>query len=118
MTPHRRILSERFFTRPFVCNQLIDLIRAFASRQGLSKCPLLAAADWSSSSVRDHCVDKIVKVCAEAKSLLARSGPVVKLASPCYVIGDIHGNLHDLLVYEQTLWKLGPYLSPCNLLFL
>lgn len=33
-------------------------------------------------------------------------------------IGDLHGNLSDLLYFEKVLWHIGPCLSPSNLLFL
>ncbi|KAI2810833.1 hypothetical protein BLOT_001999 [Blomia tropicalis] len=40
-----------------------------------------------------------------------------KVYSPCYVIGDIHGNLEDLLTMEKTLWKQMPVVG-ANFLFL
>ena len=40
-----------------------------------------------------------------------------KVYSPCYVIGDIHGNLEVLLTMEKTLWKQMPVVG-ANFLFL
>lgn len=35
-----------------------------------------------------------------------------------FVLGDLHGNVADLLYFERVLWHIGPGLSPSNLLFL
>ncbi|KAJ6225804.1 hypothetical protein RDWZM_004349 [Blomia tropicalis] len=43
-------------------------------------------------------------------------GKCVTVSSPCYIIGDIHGNLEDLLTLERTVWRSLP-MCP-NLLFL
>lgn len=77
-----------------------------------------AKQDWDLESVRMSCVDKILKICQESRSLLKNSNRVIKITSSCYVIGDLHGNLHDLLIYEKTIWKLGPYFNSSNFLFL
>ncbi|CAG2174864.1 unnamed protein product [Oppiella nova] len=43
---------------------------------------------------------------------------VVRVSSPVYVLGDIHGNLHDIMVYERSLWKMGPTCLGKSFLFL
>lgn len=43
-------------------------------------------------------------------------GKCVEVTSPCYVIGDLHGNLEDLMSLEKTLWRCLP-IGP-NVLFL
>lgn len=119
MSSHRRILSERHFTKSFVCNQMVDMIRSYACKLNINQSKVaIQIQDWDQSSVREHCVDKILKICLEAKSLFQNYSRVLKVSSPCYVIGDLHGNLHDLLVYEKAIWKLGPYFNPANYLFL
>lgn len=35
-----------------------------------------------------------------------------------YTIGDLHGNISDLIYFEKVFWNLGPCLSPSNMLFL
>lgn len=40
-----------------------------------------------------------------------------KIASPCFIIGDIHGNLEDLLSLEKALWRRIPTIGS-NYLFL
>lgn len=43
---------------------------------------------------------------------------VLELVSPCYVFGDIHGNIEDLQFFQNNLWKLGMSLSAGTFLFL
>jgi len=42
----------------------------------------------------------------------------VFLQSPCYVFGDIHGNLEDLHFFSDNIWRLGMSLTAGNFLFL
>ncbi|OHT12012.1 Serine/threonine-protein phosphatase PP1 [Tritrichomonas foetus] len=39
----------------------------------------------------------IKELCEEATNILKPQGPLLKIDPPCYVVGDIHGDLHDLL---------------------
>ncbi|OTF75823.1 serine/threonine protein phosphatase-like protein [Euroglyphus maynei] len=57
------------------------------------------------------------KICEEVGKILEREERVLKICDPCYVIGDIHGNLEDLLTMEKCLWKSFPLLT-ANYLFL
>ncbi|KAH7644253.1 serine/threonine protein phosphatase-like protein [Dermatophagoides farinae] len=56
-------------------------------------------------------------ICSEVAKIFEREDRVLKICDPCYVIGDIHGNLEDLLTLEQCLWKSFPLLTS-NYLFL
>ncbi|KAH9417130.1 uncharacterized protein LOC113789988 [Dermatophagoides pteronyssinus] len=44
----------------------------------------------------------------ELEPMLQKEQRVKQLASPCYIIGDIHGNLEDLMSLELTIWKQFP----------
>lgn len=43
-----------------------------------------------------------------AKDIFKNEPPVKKVNSPVYVLGDIHGNLMDLMTFERVLWAKGP----------
>jgi len=38
--------------------------------------------------------------------------------SPAFVIGDIHGNLEDLMSLERTIWRRFPEVNGMHYLFL
>lgn len=62
--------------------------------------------------------DDVVRV-AEGCALLFESEPrVLRLESPTYVFGDVHGNLEDLHFFSDHIWKLGVSLVAGHLLFL
>src|SRR5690606_23151044 len=56
-------------------------------------------------------------ICTETAKMVEREERVLKVGDPCYVIGDIHGNIEDLLTLERTLWRGMPFLTS-NYLFL
>ena len=60
----------------------------------------------------------ILQVCNDAKKLLSSETRVIKVQSPCFIFNDIHGNLHDLIIYEQIFWRIGAACLSNNYLFL
>ena len=57
------------------------------------------------------------EICIEVSKLLEKEERALRINGQTYVIGDIHGNLEDLLTLEQCLWKNMPLLT-ANFLFL
>jgi diadenosine tetraphosphatase ApaH/serine/threonine PP2A family protein phosphatase len=60
----------------------------------------------------------VFKLCQKVRHVLEREPRVVYLQSPCYIFGDIHGNLEDLHFFSDNIWRLGMSLTAGNFLFL
>jgi hypothetical protein len=60
----------------------------------------------------------IMSLCARVKPILENETRCLFLESPCYVLGDIHGNLEDLNFFADNLWKIGINLTAGRFLFL
>ena len=60
----------------------------------------------------------VIELCGQACEIMKAESRVLKLQSPIYVFGDLHGNMGDLLFFSQNLWKLGPKLTAGSFLFL
>ncbi|KAL1494191.1 hypothetical protein ABEB36_009828 [Hypothenemus hampei] len=61
---------------------------------------------------------QLIQICNQVREIFRNEPRLLQLTSPVYIMGDLHGNIADLLYFERTLWHIGPGLSPCNLLFL
>ncbi|XP_063846075.1 uncharacterized protein LOC135091949 isoform X1 [Scylla paramamosain] len=60
----------------------------------------------------------IISLCAAIRCIFEGEPRMLVLSSPCYVLGDLHGNYRDLICFEKALWRIGPHLTPSNFLFL
>ena len=60
----------------------------------------------------------LMVVCEEIEAVFEEEPRVIFLQSPCYVIGDIHGNLEDLQFFADNIWKMGVNLTAGKFLFL
>lgn len=62
--------------------------------------------------------DDLVSLSEAASRRFEREARVLRLESPAYVFGDVHGNLEDLHFFSDHIWKLGVPLLAGHLLFL
>lgn len=60
------------------------------------------------SQDRNVLLNTITVLCRQAEEIFTMEQRCIKVNSPCFILGDIHGNFSDLMVYERTLWRTGP----------
>lgn len=73
--------------------------------------------DWIPKDKRSL-AELITGLCAQMETLFSKEARIIKIKSPCVVLGDIHGNLTDLRTYERSLWPRAPVCVTENYLFL
>uniref|UniRef100_A0A915J309 Serine/threonine-protein phosphatase n=1 Tax=Romanomermis culicivorax TaxID=13658 RepID=A0A915J309_ROMCU len=59
-----------------------------------------------------------MNICSVATEICRREPRCLELDDPIFVLGDIHGNIGDLFLFQQRLWPLGPAYCPAKILFL
>ncbi|CAG4943539.1 unnamed protein product [Colias eurytheme] len=60
----------------------------------------------------------LLKMAEAVRAICTYEPRLLRLSSPVYAIGDLHGNLPALLAMESSLWPTGTALVPARLLFL
>ena len=67
---------------------------------------------------REQLVNLIKSVSEELIPILASEPRCKPVSMPTFIIGDIHGNLEDLISLEKTTWKRFPEVNGMHYLFL
>lgn len=113
--------SNDFFSENLV-NNFIDLIQEYSDHNNI----LGGSARSNRSNPRNYLKQinrkelegMLMKLCDTVEDIVRKEGRVLKVNSPCIVFGDIHGNLHDLMLYERLFWRKGAPIEAWNYLFL
>lgn len=129
----QRQLSRAIFSSDSTPNKLIDMITTYwnavvASQSvnvgssarmilGATNAVQLGRTQWERVD-RQTLAEDIKRVCNQAETIFRREARVVAVTSPCYVLGDIHGNINDLRAYERILWPGAPACVAGSYLFL
>ncbi|UJR23511.1 hypothetical protein I4U23_026508 [Adineta vaga] len=107
-----RSLSEEIFDRRTIATDIQEMLRFFEKHDQTKE-----ALTWS-SNVLSNLGRSIITLCREIREIIKCEPRCLKISSPCYILGDIHGNYQDLICFEKCLWRATPLLSPASFLFL
>ena len=113
--------SIMFFIQDNLANTMLGMIREFAAARNIFKGatrPGTKNRDYLRSNEKGRIEKYIFSLCEDVEKIFKREPRVLRIKSPAVVFGDIHGNLHDLLLYEKIFWKKGLSLESNNFLFL
>nr|CAI5835319.1 unnamed protein product [Callosobruchus analis] len=110
-----RRVSMDLFSQRSVSNELLKGLRYLTTINKI-KDPK-ANYTWGQLDPNSY-ARNLIYVCNQVREVFRSEPRLLEVNSPCYIMGDLHGNVADLLHFERTLWHIGPGLSPSNLLFL
>jgi len=94
------------------------LARAFTEIEGYDYSVQAPSHKWKSKKDLKEFQELLSPLCKAAKEVLEKDKMLVKLTSPCYVLGDLHGNYKDLQFFRSSFWNMGVDMSPARFLFL
>ncbi|XP_050311412.1 uncharacterized protein LOC126746990 isoform X2 [Anthonomus grandis grandis] len=112
---HSKRLSLDVFSQRSVPNEILKGLRYLTSINNIKDTKTSYTWGQLDPAVFGR---NLIQVCNQVREIFKNEPRLLELNSPMYIMGDLHGNVNDLLCFERTLWHIGPNLSPCNLLFL
>lgn len=111
----RKHSIEYIFKQTSNSNYVLGLIRKMA---GYCKMTEDKKKEVRNQVVNGLSVNCLRMLCEEVSEILSVEPRVIKVSTPTFVLGDIHGNINDLLIFEEQLWPMAPSANAPSVLFL
>lgn len=102
------------FSTVSIGHVFLDMLREFNTSKGTHENPI---GVFTTPDVRDSFIQYLNILCQNVKSLMDCEEKLMKINSPVFVVGDIRGNLEELISMEKCLWQSVPVI-PNNFVFL
>ncbi|XP_047987748.1 uncharacterized protein LOC125227465 [Leguminivora glycinivorella] len=80
--------------------------------------PAKLAWSWATKAEEADLGNLIIKLADAVANICVNEPRMLRIRSPIYAVGDLHGNLAALLAMETAFWPMGPALAPTHFLFL
>lgn len=106
---------EYVFNSTSNANYILNLIRKLA---GFNQMSDQLRQETITNVSNGLSLNVIRVVCDDVFEIFSNESRVLKISTPTYVLGDIHGNINDLLIFESQLWPMAPSALAPNVLFL
>ena len=112
----QRIHSVEFlFKSSSNANYVLTLIRRLAELKQMTE---EKAKEVRTQVTEGLSLNVLSKLCTEVTEVVSVESRIPNISSPCIILGDIHGNISDLLTFEGQLWPMAPTCQAHNVLFL
>lgn len=98
-------------------NFVMDSIRELAKFLLKTEISHQSKRDFKISTSEKLNIHIIEQICKAMEQIFQNENRVLKVQSPAFVLGDIHGNLKDLIQYEDQLWRTAPQSLPTSIVF-
>lgn len=112
-----RKISADIFDQHSLTNELLKSLRYLIALNTTQQAGKKTSYLWGNIASSTFC-KFFINACQQAIEFFKNEPRLLELTSPLYVLGDLHGNIEDLLCFEKLLWPIGPSMCPCSLLFL
>ncbi|PFX31454.1 Serine/threonine-protein phosphatase PP2A catalytic subunit 1 [Stylophora pistillata] len=111
-----RLPSINCFNKQSDANQMLSALRYF-ERTIKSTATSKESFNWGLVEMTSlgNC---LLCICRTLQEIIKTEPRLIRVKSPTYIVGDLHGNFRDLVCFEKVLWRMGPVLTPASFMFL
>jgi len=74
--------------------------------------------EWHPPNYLSLSAGNIINLFYQVAEVLKKEPRLIRVNSPAYIMGDLHGNIQDLMAFGHSFWRQGANVCPANLVFL